>query len=419
MRNFSRHTVAMLLLAMTGTGGVSPAARAAEAKRFDITAYGAVADGKRLNTPAIQATIDACATAGGGTVVVPKGEFLCGSVFLKPGVNLELLEGSVLKGSPKLEDYAVQQGVRFEGHFSEARVGLINAERADHLRISGPGMLDGNGEVYWDAKTPKGRPRLCYIRDSADVTVSGVRFMNSASWNLHFYNCQNVLVENSRFEISDTGKGPSTDGTDIDSCENVTVRGCFYSVNDDCVCIKGNRYDGLDQTPLSPPSKNVRVTDCTFRRGMGALSLGTEATVIRDIEMSNCTVTGNMPMLRIKMRPDTPGQDYQDVRVHDIKLDGPGVVLLFSLTHGTKVAPRPPRSTIKNVSVWNITGKFGAFGKIAANANTDISEISLKNIDVTVGKPNLIADGVTGLVLDNVVVNGAAVATTAPSDNNK
>ena len=125
---------------------------AAEPARFDISRHGTIADGKTVNTKAIQAAIDQCAAGGGGTLVVPKGEFISGSLFLKPGVNVELLEGAVLKSSPNPQDFEVRKGVRFEGHFAEWRTGLLNAEHADHLRITGPGMLDGNGPAYWSAK---------------------------------------------------------------------------------------------------------------------------------------------------------------------------------------------------------------------------------------------------------------------------
>lgn len=377
----------------------------ADSARFDISQHGAISDGTTVNTKAIQTVIDQCEAAGGGTVVVPKGEFVTGSLFLKPSVNLELLDGAVLEGSIDINDYPVMY-TRFEGHFEEWRMGLLNAEKTDHLHITGPGTLDGSGASFWKASTPNGRPRLCFFCDSSDVTVSGVHFKNSASWNLHFYNCKDITVEDSRFEIPKDTKGPSTDGTDVDSCQNVTIRGCFYSVDDDCVCLKGNRYDGLSQKPSSPPVDHVHITDCIFERGMGALSLGTEATQIHDIEFDNSTVTGKMPMLRVKMRPDTPGQDYENVRVHDIKLDGKGLVLSFELTHGTKVPPQPPRSVIRNITVSDITGTYGSLGKIAGNDNTDVSDISLVNINLTANNTELNSTGVSGLSLENVIVNG-------------
>jgi len=122
-----------------------------------------------------------------------------------------------------------------------------------------------------------------------------------------------------------------------------------------------------------------------------------------------------MPMLRVKMRPDTPGQDYQNVNVHDIELDGPGKVISFELTHGTKVAPKPPRALIKNVTVSNIKGTFGSFGKIAANANTDISGITLKNINVKVKTATLDTTGVKDLTIEDVIVNDTPFAASQPS----
>ena len=363
--------LSIVLLAVLGAVAIG-AEGAAKGATIDISEHGGVGEGATLNTKAIQGAIDELAAGGGGTLVVPKGEFLTGALCLKGGVNLELREGAVLKGSSSIDDYPVMPS-RFEGHFQDRHMSLINVEKQDHLRISGPGMLDGNGEAYWKLNAPLGRPRLMYVGDSTDVRISGVHFMNSGSWNLHLYNCRDVVVEDCRFEISKTGKGPSTDGTDIDSCQWVTVRGCFYSVNDDCVCLKGNRYDGLDQKPESPAVANVHVVDCTFERGMGALSLGTEATSVHDVEFEGSTVKGNMPMLRVKMRPDTPGQDYENIKVHDIVLETEGKnskILSFELTHGTKVAPKPPKAVIKNVDVENIKGSLGPMGSVAANDNT-------------------------------------------------
>lgn len=368
--------------------------------QFPVT--GAVSDGATVNTKVIQTTIDQCAKAGGGTVVIPKGEFVSGALFFKPGVNLELAEGAVLLVSTNIADFPALLHVRFEGHFAEHASSLLNADGCDHFRLTGPGMLNGNGKTYWKHSFPSGLPRLVEIINSKDVTVSGVQFLNSPQWNLHFYNCQDCTVENCRFQA----KGPSTDGTDIDSSQNITVKGCYYSVNDDCVCLKGNRYDGLDQEPKSLPVQNIHVMDCTFVRGMGAVVLGTEATVIRDVEFKDSSVAGNMPMLRLKFRPDTAGQDYANIHVHDIKLDGSGKILSLEPTHGTKVpADKSAHGKISNVTVENITGSFGSFGKFGG-AITDVRNITLRNINVKVsGDPNLISDKVVNLKMENVNVS--------------
>src|SRR5580765_5658948 len=92
---------------------------AAEDKKINVTEAGAVGDGVTLNTKPIQFAIDQLASKGGGTLVIPKGEFLSGALFLKPGVNLELLEGAILKGSKSFDDYPTLKNGRFEGHFQE------------------------------------------------------------------------------------------------------------------------------------------------------------------------------------------------------------------------------------------------------------------------------------------------------------
>ena len=145
----------------------------------------------------------------------------------------------MLKGSSDTKDYP-KVLTRIEGHFEEWVPALINADKADHLRISGSGTLDANGAPFWqeflarrkaDPSTTNvdvKRPRLALIQNSDDVQISGITFKNSAFWNLHLYGCKNVVVEKVRFEVPNGVKCPSTDGTDVDSCQNVTIHGCSY-----------------------------------------------------------------------------------------------------------------------------------------------------------------------------------------------
>src|SRR5262245_4215091 len=111
----------------------APIASAASPRHL-VTEKGAVADGTTLNTKALQAAIDECAASGGGTLVFPKGEFLSGALFLKPGVNIELAEGAVLKGSKDFADFPVQEHVRFEGHFQTRVTSLLNLDNCSHFR---------------------------------------------------------------------------------------------------------------------------------------------------------------------------------------------------------------------------------------------------------------------------------------------
>src|ERR1017187_1467155 len=140
--------LALLISSATATAKQWPNAMAA--KQLSIAATGAVGDGVTLNTAAIQKAIDTLATNRGGTLVIPKGEFLSGAIYLKPGVNLQLDKGAVLKGSTNIEDYPEIE-TRIEGHFQVWIPALVNASNVDHLRITGKGTIAGGGKPFWDA----------------------------------------------------------------------------------------------------------------------------------------------------------------------------------------------------------------------------------------------------------------------------
>jgi polygalacturonase len=116
--------------------------------RFVISDFGAVGDGHTLNTKAIQGTIDRCGAKGGGIIVVPKGTFITGSLFLKQGVNLCVESEGVLKGSQNTNDYP-WINTRIAGLELKWPAALINADGLTNLTLAGPGTIDGSGERWW------------------------------------------------------------------------------------------------------------------------------------------------------------------------------------------------------------------------------------------------------------------------------
>lgn len=417
-----RHCLAALFisLALSGTAVFGSATETNSANRVSIANFGAVANGKTLNTSNIQSAIDQLAAKGGGTVVIPNGVFLSGALFLKPTVNLYLEDGAVLKGSTNTSDYPKTK-TRVEGHFEDWLPALINADRCDHLRISGAGTLDGNGRpfytAFWAARRADPRvtnlaverPRLMLIQNSEDVQISGITFKDSGFWNLHLYRCKNTLVENVHFEVPNGLRCPSTDGTDIDSSQNITIRGCSYRVDDDCVCLKGSKGPFAMGDKDSPPVEHIRVENCTFERGNGLLTLGSEATIVRDVVVENCKVIGQVNVAVLKLRPDTQ-QDYEDIHYRDITLSGGGRAILniapWRQFFDLKGQP-PPKSIVKNVTLSNIKGSFGGFGQIQGTVGqTDISDFTLENIDVQLENDNLDTSWVKNLNIHNVTANG-------------
>lgn len=393
---------------------------AAEARRLSITEAGAVADAQTLNTQAIQKTIDQLAASGGGVAVIPKGTFLSGSIFLKAGVELHLDEGAVLLGSKNIEDYPKRE-TRIEGHFEPWRMALVNAQQMDRVRISGKGKFDGNGIMYWAAfwqrrkENPRctnlevERPRLMFIDRCTDVRVEDVSLTDSGFWNLHLYRCQKVVLEGLRITAPTTGRilGPSTDGIDIDSSQDVTVRKCYISVNDDNIALKGSKGPEADKDKDSPPVEKILVEDCEFGDGNGVITCGSEATTVRDVIVRNCKVTGRTNLLTLKLRPDTP-QHYHDILVENVTMAGGGRILnvnpwlqFFDL----KGHPAPDR-TIERVTIRNITGHYGTLGSLRGNRGDTLRDITLENIDLKIDDTRFPMTAVANFAVKSVKING-------------
>lgn len=411
-------------------------AKAMKSPRAVITDFGAKADGKTINTNAIQSVIDDCFAKGGGTVVIPAGVFVSGALFFKPGVHLHLEKDAVIQCSTDMKNFP-RQRTRIEGQYNESfNPALINADGCNGLKITGEGTLDGAGRPIWDlfwklrgeAVDPPNFPnlsvdraRLALIENSKDVTVEGVTFKDSQFWNLHLYKCQNVLVRNARFEVPDDYKqAPSSDGIDLDSCQDVLVDGCYFSVTDDCIAAKGSKGPLALQDKNSPPVERIRVRNCHFKRGHQAFSCGSEATIIRDVIIEDCKVTGAINLLMLKLRPDTP-QRYEDIHLRNISLDNAGGRIMLIepwAQYNNLKGETPPQSTVRNITFSDIKGRFGSFGSVRPNVGqTEISDITVSRINVTLEKePELLVSGTTRFRFEQVVVNGKTVA--APTEGN-
>ena len=282
------------------------------------------------------------------------------------------------------------QRTRIEGHFEEKfNPALINAKNCDGLHISGEGTLDGAGRPIWDlfwklraaAPNPGNFPnvgvpraRLALIESSRGVTVEGVTFKDSQFWNLHLYKCDGVLVRQARFEVPDDYKqAPSTDGIDLDSCRNVTVDGCYFSVTDDCIAAKGSKGPHALEDQDSPPVEHIRVRNCVYKRGSGVLTLGSEATLVRDVIVERCRVIGNVTVAVLKLRSDTP-QHYEDIHYRDITLESTGgtIISVRPWSQYTNLQGQaPPHSMVRNVSMTGFKGQLWSIWHNPAESRPD------------------------------------------------
>ncbi|MBX3426626.1 MAG: right-handed parallel beta-helix repeat-containing protein [Pirellulales bacterium] len=408
---------------------------------------GAKPGGDALCTDAIQGAVDRASAAGGGRVTIPAGVFKSGALVLKAGVELHLAEGAVLLGSTDLDDYPTQM-TRIEGHFEPWRPALVNAKDLDGVRITGPGTLDGNGKPFWTAfwrrraENPKctnlevERPRLVFLENCTNLEVRDVRLKDSGFWNLHLYRCRDALVEGisiaaphgdppkivgelQPWDETAIDRAPSSDGIDVDSCQNVTIRNCTISVGDDCIALKGTKGPLAMEDETSPPVENVLIEDCNFVSGHGVLTCGSEATIVRNVTLRNCRVGAAVPVVRLKLRPDTP-QLYENIAVDGITADRAQAI--FDVKPWTQFfdlqGHAPPQSVVRNVTVEHVTGTFRTLGELRGNKGDEISGVMLRRIDVVADVPRLVLDDEQAVVFQQVLVNGqpySAVSAAASS----
>jgi polygalacturonase len=288
---------------------------------FNVRAHGAAGDGQTLDTASIQAAIEACAAGGGGTVYLPAGRYLAGSLFLRNHVTLHLDAGAMILGSENPEDYPVIHS-RWEGRHQDTHAPLIGGDHLQQIAVTGRGTVDGRGAVWWKAKEEQTlihpRPRLISFSDCSNVLVEGITAVNSPSWTVNPVHCQNVNVRG--ITIINPADSPNTDGINPDSCRLVRISDCYISVGDDCITIKsGTEHEHPDR---SAPCRDITITNCTLERGHGGVVIGSETSGgIKNVVISNCVFIDTDRGIRFKSRRGRGGT-IEDIRVSNLIMDG-------------------------------------------------------------------------------------------------
>lgn len=389
-------------------------------KQYVVTEHGVQAgDSTIIQTEALQGVIDKAAANGGGVIVIPEGTFLSGSLFFKPGTHLHIAKGGKLKGSDAITHYKIIK-TRLEGQTIDYFAALVNAEGVDGFTITGEGMIDGNGHKFYDefwlrrkvnrkcTNLEALRPRMLYVSNSKDVTVHGIKMVNSGFWTNHLYNCSRIKYLGVTILAPTDGypKGPSTDALDLDVCNDVLVSQCYMNVNDDAVCLKGGKGTYVDTIPGNGPVSNVIIDRCSFGKSNAGVTFGSEAWNCSNVIMKDCKFNGTYHVLLFKMRPDTP-QQYRNVYI-----DGAtgtvrnGIEVQTWTQFFDKVARDPmPPSGVDNVTFVN--GKLVCtreFYKDRKTADYTLRNFTFRDVWATAPDPTFDTSNIENVVVENVTV---------------
>ena len=364
--------------------------------KYVLTDYGVKADSTLLQTEAIQRVIDLAAERGSGVVVVPEGTFLSGALFFRQGTHLHLADGAVLKGIDAIKYYPLMR-TRMEGQTLDYFAALVNVDGVDGFTISGRGTINGNGLRFWEEfwirrKFNKDctnlealRPRLVYMSGCSNVQVQDVRLINSAFWTNHLYRCHHVKYIGCHIFAPTTGvKAPSSDAIDIDYCHDILVSGCYMSVNDDAVVLKGGKGTFADKDPDNGPNYNVIVQNCTYGKVHACMTLGSESLHDWNIVMRDCTFSNANRVLWLKMRPDTP-QHYEYVTVENVSGQCGSFIVVRPWTQFYKPEKRDdmPLSVCNNVTIRNVKATCRNFFDVGKSDKYHLKDFTFANCEIS------------------------------------
>ena len=323
---------------------------------YNIVTFGAVPDGKTLNTRAIQAAIDRCSTDGGGQVIVPRGVFITGTVFLKDGVTLHLEKNAVLKGSPNPKDYAPSN--------------IIKATRARNIGITGQGVIDGNGYTWYSntSVTYHGEYSgpLITFDDCHIIHIENVWLQYSASWTLVLRGCSKIAIRG--VTIRNPLHATNSDGIDIVASSDIIISDCDIYGQDDAIVLKHDAQEYANKT-----CENITVTNCILTSRYSCFKIGTETVYgFRNIVFSNSTIRSakatdslaHVAALGAPLKPvsgisinTADGSTIDGLTITNISMDAvrnPIFLRLCGRLRNNNLSPKQP-GALRNVIISNIT----------------------------------------------------------------
>ena len=383
MRRFL--TVIILIISVVAVTGCNSSV-------YNVTNYGAKGNGITLDSPAINAAIDAADTNGGGTVYFPPGTYKSGSIRLKDNITLNLHADATILATDTNDfdmwDYNPWE--EYQGFHSHWKCSLIWAIERNNIAITGSGLING------DTMT-KGRPKPYYgdraisFKSCNGVTIEGISIYRGGSAAIRVTGCNDVDISS---VLIDTNR----DGMNIDCCNNVNITNCIVnSPCDDSICLKSTYALGYKK-----PTENVIISGCkvsgydvgsvmsgspipdTSCYSCGSIKFGTESNGgFKNIAITDCTFDHS----RGFMLATVDGGDIENINIDNIKMssinDSP---IFLRLGNRARGPGPPPPGTYRNVNISNVTcssslSKMSCI--ISGIPGHYIEDVNLTNINIS------------------------------------
>ena len=392
-------------------------------KTYNVKDFGAVADAKTSNTLVFEKAIKACASNGGGKVLVPNGKYLTGPIHLESNVNLHLEDNAEILFSLNPKEYPIVH-TSWEGTEVMNYSPLIYAKNKTNVAVTGKGTLNGQadstnwwiwsgGKNYgWKKGIPsqndpnnrevlvdmaeKGvpvaervfgegrylRPNFIEFFECNTVLVKDITVINAPFWILHPIKTNNMIIDG----VTVNSHGPNNDGCDPEYSQNIIIRNCTFNTGDDCIAIKAGR--DADGRRVGLPSKNIIVQNCKMIDGHGGVVIGSEISAgVNNVFVENCNMDSPNLDRAIRIKTNSKrGGVIEDVYVRNLEVGTVKECVLklnmFYNVYGSQTGNFIP--TIRNISLENVNVKNGGKYSVWAEGykESPVENVTLKNVKI-------------------------------------
>ena len=375
---------------------------------LNVRQHGVAAHKDSISTVALQALIDKCHAAGGGTLYFPAGEYGSGQLYLRSRVSFYLEAGATLYASTNPAHYKPRSGAYVADNQTALpnEQALFYGDSISHVGFYGKGRLHGQARRVWEplreldmfieketenarrAGIPMERYyavepkiRLVYIHKAAHITVRDITLEESPDWTLHLGHTDNAVIDGITL-LSSLSAGVNADGIDIDGCRNVRISNCHIATGDDAICLKStNRFGEYSAC------ENIVVNNCTLESTSTALKIGTESHGdFRNIIFSNCVITNTNRGISIVVRDGATVENvyFTNLIIHCSRKHfnwwGDGDPIRFILLKRT---PQSRLGTIRNIFVQNVTATGMGTSLMQGYEGSPLENIMLDNVRLT------------------------------------
>lgn len=371
------------------------------AKDVNITDFGATPNDENLDTKAIQNAIDACANSGRGTVIIPKGRFLSGSIYLKSGVTIYLQDKAVLHGSKKIADYYNPGGRRRPDP-------LINGVGLTGIGIDGPGTIDGA-----DCRNAQGEegfrgPHSIHFRDCQNVKIENITIVRAGNYAMRMDRSDKIVVE----KVTVRG---GHDGLHTQACKHVTVSGCDFRTGDDA-------FAGCDNEDFKISGTKINSSCNGFR--LGCLRMIVEDCHIRGPGEYQHQISKRSNMLAAFVHfapkdrhPKLPSDQWT---LKNLTIDRADALYLYDFNKGLWQQGQPAKNIVfDNVQAKGLAKPIRAFGNEERQLKLKFKNCAFAMAPSKDKQPVMILQSFGSLELDNVTLaNDASQPSVVARDGN-